>query len=128
MFRGSGIGGGFMPPYLTANDINLSLLKKSQLTTDNRAHIWLRVPDNAEVWVNGVKTQQSGESRYYYSPPLTPGRQYAYQMRVRWMKDGKAVEDTQRVLVSAGSRMHRDLVQPVGDAKKASSSGDTVNK
>lgn len=127
-YRGSGIGGGFNPSYLTANDINLSLLKKTQMATDNRAHIWLRVPENAEVWVNGVKTRQSGESRYYYSPPLTPGRQYAYQMRVRWTKDGKPVEQTQRVLVSAGSTMHRDFTRSAGNDKHASSSGGTAKK
>jgi uncharacterized protein (TIGR03000 family) len=128
IFPGARIGGGFIPPYLTANDINLSFLKKTEMATDNRAHIWLRVPENAEVWVNGAKTRQAGESRYYFSPPLAPGRQYAYEMRIRWMKDGKPVEETQRVLVSAGSRTHRDFTEPLGDKKKASYSGDSAKK
>jgi uncharacterized protein (TIGR03000 family) len=128
MYRSSNIGGGFIPPYLTAIDINLSHLRKTQMETDNRAHIWLRVAENADVWVNGAKTRQAGESRYYYSPPLTPGRQYAYEMRIRWMKDGKPVEETQRVLVYAGSRTHRDFTEPLGDKKKASPSGDSAKK
>jgi uncharacterized protein (TIGR03000 family) len=77
--------------------------------TDNRAHIWLKVPENAEVWVNGVKTKQTGESRYFYSPELETGKKYNYQMRVLWKKDGKPVEETQRILVQAGATIRRDF-------------------
>jgi uncharacterized protein (TIGR03000 family) len=96
---GVGLGGGFIPPFVTVREA----------TFDNMAHLWLRVPKSAEIWVNGVKTKQTGESRYFFSPPLTPGKQYSYQMRLRWMKDGKPVEETQRILVQAGLTIHRDF-------------------
>jgi uncharacterized protein (TIGR03000 family) len=99
---GIGIGGGYLPPLLTAR----------QTGADNKVHIWLRVPANAEIWVNGVKTKQSGESRYFFSPPLTPGRKYNYQMRLRWTKDGKPVEQTQNILVQAGETIRRDFSLP----------------
>jgi uncharacterized protein (TIGR03000 family) len=122
------LGGGYLPPYLTANDTGLDLLRNPRTKTDSRAHIWLRLPADAEVWVNGVKTRQGGESRYFYSPPLTPGQQYAYQMRVRWMKDGKPVEETERLLVSAGATMRRDFTRPLGEEKKPASTGATPRK
>jgi uncharacterized protein (TIGR03000 family) len=98
---GVGLGGGFMPPFSTVREATL----------DNMAHIWLRVPESAEIWVNGVKTKQTGESRYFFSPPLTPGKKYSYQMRLRWTKDGKPVEERQRILVQAGLRIHRDFTR-----------------
>jgi uncharacterized protein (TIGR03000 family) len=98
---GVGIGGGFILPFMTVRDAAL----------DNKAHIWLRVPKSAEIWVNGVKTKQTGESRYFYSPPLTPGKKYSYQIRLRWMKDGKPIEETQRILVQAGLTIRRDFTQ-----------------
>jgi uncharacterized protein (TIGR03000 family) len=129
MYSGSGIGGVFLPPFLTANDTGSRLLDSDRMgTTDNRAHIWLRVPANAEVWVDGVKTRQTGESRYYYSPPLTPNRQYTYQLRIRWTKDGKPVEKTLRILVSAGVTVRHDVPPSVGDEKSAPSSGGTARK
>lgn len=98
---GVGVGGGFVPPFLTVRDATL----------DNKAHIWLRVPENAEIWVNGVKTKQTGESRYFFSPPLTSGKKYSYQLRLRWTKDGKPVEETQRIVVQAGQTIRRDFTQ-----------------
>jgi uncharacterized protein (TIGR03000 family) len=98
---GLGIGGGFVLPFMTVSDATL----------DNKAHIWLRVPKSAEIWVNGVKTKQSGELRYFFSPPLTLGKKYSYQMRLRWMKDGKPVEETQRILVQPNLTIRRDFTQ-----------------
>jgi uncharacterized protein (TIGR03000 family) len=100
---GVGIGGGYLPPFLTAREMG----------ADNKAHIWVRVPADAEIWVNGVKTRQTGETRYFFSPPLTPGKKYSYQMRLRWTKDGKPVEQTQRILVQAGETIRRDFTRSV---------------
>ena len=96
---GVAVGGGFILPFMTVKDAPL----------DNKAHIWLRVPQSAEIWVNGVKTKLTGESRYFFSPPLTPGKKYSYQMRVRWTKDGKPAEETQNILVQAGTTIRRDF-------------------
>jgi uncharacterized protein (TIGR03000 family) len=104
---GAGIGGGYVPPFLTSRDITLPRRQPSE--ADNKAHIWLRVPADAEVWVEGVKTKQTGETRYFFSPPLTPGKKFAYQMRIRWMKDGKPAEETKRILVQAGETIRRDF-------------------
>ena len=106
---GGSIGGGYVPPSLTARDIALPQRERTDMY--NKAHIWLRVPADAEIWVNGVKTKQTGESRYFFSPPLTPGKKYSYQMRVLWKKDGKPVEETQRILVQAGATIRRDFTR-----------------
>ncbi len=98
---GVAVGGGFILPFMTVKDIPL----------DNKAHIWLRVPESAEIWVNGVKTKQTGESRYFFSPPLTPGKKYSYQIRLRWLRNGKPVEETQRILIQAGLTIRRDFTQ-----------------
>lgn len=107
---GIGLGGAYIPPHLTAGDLALPQREK-RFDPGNKAHIWVRVPDSAEIWVNGVKTKQKGESRYFFSPPLTPGKKYSYQMRLRWMKDGKPVEETQRIVVQAGQTIRRDFTQ-----------------
>ncbi|MHB1424371.1 MAG: TIGR03000 domain-containing protein [Gemmataceae bacterium] len=108
---GSGIGGDFMPPHLTARDIGSRLPQRQGPDAENKAHIWLRVPEDAEVWVNGVKTKQTGETRYYFSPPLTRGKKYSYEMRISWKKDGKPVEEKQSFLVQAGTSIQRDFTR-----------------
>lgn len=78
--------------------------------SDNRAHIWLRVPADAKVWFNGQTTTQTGTLRLYNSPVLTPGKKYQYEVRVRWMKDGKPIEEQRRIEVEAKDWLRFDLM------------------
>lgn len=122
---GSGIGGGYLPPFLTAFDTGSRL--PTNTAPDSKAHIWLRVPANAQVWVDGSRTRQTGEARHFYSPPLTPGKKYAYEIRVRWTEDGKPVEKNQRIVVQAGSIIRQNWMQQ-GDKETSSSSKTSARK
>jgi uncharacterized protein (TIGR03000 family) len=83
------------------------------------AEILLRVPADAQVWFDGEPTRLKGTSRRYYSTPLLPYKSHYYEVRVRWMKEGKAVEETQRVRVRAGDRVSLDV--PRSEGGKAAS-------
>jgi uncharacterized protein (TIGR03000 family) len=108
----------FFPGYLGTASSSASALSnadilwpssKAESRRDTRARIWLRVPADAEVWFNGAKTKQTGTLRCYLSPPLTAGRDYSYQVQVRWQKDGKTVERKRQVEVHAGDLLHLDF-------------------
>lgn len=66
------------------------------------ARIDVRVPTDAEVWIEGAATTQTGPERHFVSPPLLRGRRYAYQLRARWTEDGQPVEQTEDLVVRAG--------------------------
>ena len=68
------------------------------------AQFTVEVPANAELYLEGVKTRQTGTSRVFVSPPLTSGRQYVYEVRARWMENGQPVEQTRSLTVAAGQR------------------------
>jgi uncharacterized protein (TIGR03000 family) len=112
---GAGVGGRQIPAFLRMADSRSGLVDGNPIVPDNKAHIWLRVPAGATVWVDGNKTQQTGEARHFLSPPLTPGKSYTYQLRVRWMKDGKPVEQNRDVAVHAGSHVSLDITRPRTD-------------
>jgi uncharacterized protein (TIGR03000 family) len=77
----------------------------SSTTTDTTAHIDVTVPDSAEVWVEGAKTKQTGSLRHFVSPPLTPGKDFVYDIRARWTdENGHVVDQTRHVPVHAGSQ------------------------
>lgn len=83
-------------------------------TSDKAAYLTVELPADAEVWLEGVKTQQTGVSRLYISPPLSLGNQYAYTIRARWKDEGREVEQSQEVTVHAGVRL---IIRfPVGPA------------
>jgi uncharacterized protein (TIGR03000 family) len=72
----------------------------------------VRVPANAEIWVNGVKTYLTGPSREFVSPPLTLGQQGTYDLRAQWQEDGQQAERTQWVTVRAGDRLSINFIKP----------------
>jgi uncharacterized protein (TIGR03000 family) len=91
-FPGHGYGWGYSPYGVFDYYRGYYLSPEPVREPDHRAQIRLRVPADAEVWFDGQKTTQTSEYRDYYSPPLTPGKGYTCQVRVRWVEVGKPVE------------------------------------
>lgn len=79
---------------------------------DNRAHITLHVPADAQVWFDGKATKQTGTVRSFHTPELTGGKKYHYEVRVRWIKEGKPVEEKRRIEVEARDWLRFDFSRP----------------
>jgi uncharacterized protein (TIGR03000 family) len=69
------------------------------------AYLEIRLPAEAELWIDGASTQQTGPARVFVSPPLSPGKDYVYVIRARWNQDGQAQDQTRPVTVHAGERV-----------------------
>ncbi len=93
------------PPLPVVNDPALQALPQ-----DACAHLIVQVPAGAEVWVDGSKTQQTGPSRDFVSPPLAAGRGFSYEVRARWKGEKGDVEQTRQVPVHAGERVNVDFL------------------
>jgi uncharacterized protein (TIGR03000 family) len=90
-----------------------SLAHLAAAPADTAAHLVVQVPDEAEVWIEQVKTQQTGATRRFVSPPLAAGTEYSYTIRARWTADGRAVERSKTVAVQAGAQVSVNfLVEP----------------
>ena len=87
---------------------------------DTTAHVTVRVPAGADVWINGSKTYSAGPVREFQSPSLTRGQQYTYEFRARWKDDdGREVTQTQQVAVTAGGHARVEFPVPDGTRAKA---------
>jgi uncharacterized protein (TIGR03000 family) len=71
----------------------------------NTVGLRLHVPSDARIWIEGEATSTGGTDRSFVSPPLTPGRDYVYHVRVQWNENGKAVERNREITVHAGDRL-----------------------
>jgi uncharacterized protein (TIGR03000 family) len=69
----------------------------------NTARIRLIVPADARVWFGNAATEQSGAVRHFESPALKSGKDYTYEVKVRWTENGKEVTRTRQVDVRANS-------------------------
>jgi uncharacterized protein (TIGR03000 family) len=75
------------------------------------ADVWLPSAD-AELWVEGQKTKRTGTYRQFVSPPLAPGKKYAYDFRARWLEGGREVTQTRTVYFRAGDQITVDFTAP----------------
>jgi len=66
------------------------------------AMVEVHVPANAQVWIEGDLTRQQGAVRVFKSPPLQIGKSFSYDVKARWMENGKPVEREKQVHVEAG--------------------------
>jgi uncharacterized protein (TIGR03000 family) len=79
---------------------------------DNTANVTVNVPADAQVWFDDNATTSTGGVRQYVSPPLTPGKGYTYEVRARWIDNGKEVTQTQQVEVRAGANVRVTFPAP----------------
>jgi uncharacterized protein (TIGR03000 family) len=85
------------------------------------ARVTVKVPTDAEVWINHHKTHSGKQIRKYKSRPLQPRRKYTYQIRARWLENGQEVVQERKVSVHAGTRKIIDLRPAAGSGKAVSS-------
>jgi len=62
--------------------------------------VW--VPYDAKVTINGLATRSVGSRRQFVSYGLKPGFSYKYDIHAEVVRDGKLVEDTHTVTLTAG--------------------------
>jgi uncharacterized protein (TIGR03000 family) len=78
----------------------------------NCACILIQVPPEAQVWMEGRSTKQTGTTRVYYSPPLPRNQSFAYQVRVAWTDATGGHEQAVDVTVKAGGQVRLSFPQP----------------
>ncbi|MGF1582676.1 MAG: TIGR03000 domain-containing protein [Gemmataceae bacterium] len=72
---------------------------------DKCACIYVQVPADAEVWLEGQRMQQTGPVRKFHSPPLAPQQSYVYKIRARWKHGTGRLEQLRQVRVVRGENV-----------------------
>jgi uncharacterized protein (TIGR03000 family) len=85
------------------------------------ANITVLLPDDAELFFEDVATKQTGGERHFVTPELEVGKAYSYKVVARWQENGKTVEQTRSVEVTAGADVKVDFLTPAkkGDGQAA---------
>jgi uncharacterized protein (TIGR03000 family) len=63
--------------------------------------VW--VPADARVIINGLETRSTGRHREYVSYGFKPGAVYKYEVRAQIARDGRLIESTRTVYLTAGA-------------------------
>jgi uncharacterized protein (TIGR03000 family) len=117
------VPGASQPPPATATAapqkyaITIDLLPhKPQGIDPNIRVLMVHLPEDAKIWFNDHPTTTKGRVRYYELPPLTPGKEYYYTVRIVWHENGQWVSKTARALIGAG-QMHCIYLTPADEKR-----------
>jgi uncharacterized protein (TIGR03000 family) len=83
-----------------------------EVTRPQVARITVKLPSNAKLWVDDVNCPLTSSERSFNTPPLAPGRQYFYTIRMEVERDGQTVSEDRRVFVAAGRQVNVDFNTP----------------
>src|SRR5262245_15386393 len=75
------------------------------------AHVVVTVPADARVTFDGHLTRKTGTQRSFSTPPLPPGRRFAYDVRAEVNRGGRVVGRNVQVVVRAGQTSRVDLAR-----------------
>lgn len=100
-------------PLWTPQEVSLSVPKQYALhatalypanpaVRPQSALLIAHLPSHAVFWVEEKRTLSTGQTRYFHSPQLPPGRKYGYTVRVAWLEGDRWVTQSQMVPVQAG--------------------------
>jgi uncharacterized protein (TIGR03000 family) len=82
--------------------VQVTVLFQKNEEVPDKALIVAHLPEDARIWFEDQPTKQTGTLRQFVSPPLTPGKNYTYTVRVQWPEDGRWVSQVHSVPVHAG--------------------------
>jgi uncharacterized protein (TIGR03000 family) len=79
----------------------------------NAARIVVRLPADAQLWVDDYQSNQTGPVRQLNTPAsLEPGRAYHYTLKAQWNQNGQPVTQERTVSFQAGQSVDVDFNQP----------------
>jgi uncharacterized protein (TIGR03000 family) len=89
------------------------------------ATVVIKLPAEARLYFDDRPTKQVGAERTYVTPELTPGKEYTYQVKIEYTRDGRMMTQTRPVSVRAGQTSRVEF----GEAAAAAKSGHvyTIN-
>ncbi len=71
-------------------------------TPANTAKLYVTLPADAKLTIDGTPTVSTSETRVFESPSLTPGKTFYYVLKATVIRDGKTETVTKEVTVRAG--------------------------
>jgi uncharacterized protein (TIGR03000 family) len=76
------------------------------------ARLTVRLPADAQLWLDGVPQEQAGPVRVIATPALPPGRTYRYTVKAQWRDNDWAVTREREVDFEAGDSLTVDFTRP----------------
>ena len=101
----------------------LSYTGASDVSASSSTSITLRVPEDAEVWIQGKKMDEKGIERRFNLPSLATSD---YDIRVTWTDNGQKKSDTTRLNVRAGDQQSISYIAALAANKSSTAQAPAI--
>jgi uncharacterized protein (TIGR03000 family) len=72
--------------------------------SSSSASLDIRVPEGADVKIDGRPLDQPGARRHYVTPALSPSQSVRHRINATWTENGRKISASRDVMVQAGDR------------------------
>jgi uncharacterized protein (TIGR03000 family) len=79
------------------------------ISTPISSRVTVTLPSDARLWVDNVECPLTSAIRSFDTPALDPARQYVYDLKVQFIRDGQTVTNTQRAVIVPGREVRVDF-------------------
>jgi uncharacterized protein (TIGR03000 family) len=93
----------------------------TQAAPNNTATMIVHLPADANLIIDGQRTNSTSDRRVFHSPPLEPGKTYHYTLKATMNRNGEKEETTRNVQVRAGKTAEVYLDFPTRSAGNGTS-------
>jgi uncharacterized protein (TIGR03000 family) len=76
---------------------------------DGKARLLIDVPANAKLFIDDRQIHVAAGERLFYTPTLTAGERYYYDVRIELVKDGKTVSESKKIVLGAGDMVRESF-------------------
>ena len=84
------------------------------MSVDRRAYLKIRIPEGATLEVDGRDSGQTGTLQEFRTPSLPENKDYSYEVRATWNRDGHPESKTTQIVFRPGETRMIDLTKGPG--------------
>ncbi len=84
--------------------------ENKQSSTQNNARIFVEIPENATLFIDGKVTKVEGDFRTFITPDLEPNKTYSYQLQVEFERNGVKIVELKKIILKSGDRISVSFV------------------
>jgi len=104
----------------TAEPVTTTAAGSTDTSTLN-ATLDISLPAQAELYVQGKKTSQTGSKRHFTTPPLDQEQRYQYRIKATWSEDGQDRVVERTVILTPGVHTRLSILGSTAAPNKSSS-------
>jgi uncharacterized protein (TIGR03000 family) len=98
-----------VPPEKKAEKVPQPKKTDNEVSYPTTSRVTVTLPSDARLWVDNIECPLTSGVRSFNTPNLRPNQQYYYNFKMEVIRDGQAVVQTHRAIITPGQPVSVDF-------------------